>query len=139
MQGSYFSYGLLAALAIALLVAAVTDWRRRQIDNKLNAAIALGAPLFWWAAGFSLTDVAWQMSGEVILMTLLGGIGTLIGPIFGAGLVVTLQNYLATSEFPVTIITGVVFMVCVLIFRRGIIGEFYASRIGRKLGFVYRR
>jgi len=87
----------------------------------------------------TLTDVAWQMSGEVILMTLLGGIGTLIGPIFGAGLVVTLQNYLATSEFPVTIVTGVVFMVCVLIFRRGIIGEFYASRIGRKLGFVYRR
>lgn len=87
----------------------------------------------------TLTDVAWQMSGEVILMTLLGGIGTLIGPIFGAGLVVTLQNYLATSEFPVTIITGVVFMVCVLIFRRGIVGEFYASRIGRILGFVYRR
>ncbi|WP_087001640.1 branched-chain amino acid ABC transporter permease [Rhizobium sullae] len=87
----------------------------------------------------TLTDVAWQMSGEVILMTLLGGIGTLIGPIFGAGLVVTLQNYLATSEFPVTIITGVVFMICVLIFRRGIVGEFYASWVGRKLGFVYRR
>ena len=87
----------------------------------------------------TLTDVTWQMSGEVILMTLLGGIGTLIGPVFGAGLVVTLQNYLATSEFPVTIITGVVFMICVLIFRRGIIGEFYASRLGRKLGFVYRR
>jgi branched-chain amino acid transport system permease protein len=87
----------------------------------------------------TLTDVTWQMSGEVILMTLLGGIGTLIGPLFGAGLVVTLENYLATSEFPVTIITGIVFMVCVLLFRRGIIGEFYASRIGRKLGFVYRR
>ncbi len=87
----------------------------------------------------TLTDVAWQMSGEVILMTLLGGIGTLIGPVFGAGLVVALQNYLATSEFPVTIITGVVFMICVLIFRRGIIGEFYASRLGRMLGFVYRR
>ncbi|TAY09715.1 branched-chain amino acid ABC transporter permease (plasmid) [Rhizobium ruizarguesonis] len=87
----------------------------------------------------TLTDVAWQMSGEVILMTLLGGIGTLIGPLFGAGLVVALENYLATSEFPVTIITGIVFMVCVLIFRRGIIGEFYASRLGRKLGFVYRR
>jgi len=86
----------------------------------------------------TLTDVTWQMSGEVILMTLLGGIGTLIGPIFGAGLVVTLQNYLATSEFPVTIITGVVFMVCVLVFRRGIIGEFYASRIGRRLGFEHR-
>ncbi|MBB4576318.1 branched-chain amino acid ABC transporter permease [Rhizobium sp. MC63] len=87
----------------------------------------------------TLTDVAWQMSGEVILMTLLGGIGTLIGPVFGAGLVVALENYLATSEFPVTIITGIVFMICVLIFRRGIIGEFYASRLGRKLGFVYRR
>ncbi|MGO4568113.1 branched-chain amino acid ABC transporter permease [Rhizobium sp. 2YAF20] len=87
----------------------------------------------------TLTDVAWQMSGEVILMTLLGGIGTLIGPLFGAGLVVALENYLATSEFPVTIITGVVFMVCVLLFRRGVIGEFYASQLGRKLGFVYRR
>ncbi len=87
----------------------------------------------------TLTDVAWQMSGEVILMTLLGGIGTLIGPLFGAGFVVALENYLATSEFPVTIITGIVFMVCVLIFRRGVIGEFYASKLGRMLGFEYRR
>lgn len=83
----------------------------------------------------TLTDVAWQMSGEVILMALLGGIGTMIGPVVGAALVVTLQNYLATSPLPVTVITGVVFMVCVLLFRRGIIGEFYASRLGRKLGF----
>lgn len=87
----------------------------------------------------TLTDVAWQMSGEVILMTLLGGIGTLIGPLFGAGFVATLENYLALSEFPVTIITGIVFMVCVLLFRRGVVGEFYASRLGRKLGFEYRR
>ena len=83
----------------------------------------------------TLTDVAWQMSGEVILMTLLGGIGTLLGPVVGAGLVVALQNYLATSEFPVTIITGIVFMVCVLLFRRGLVGEFFATRIGRRLGF----
>ncbi len=83
----------------------------------------------------TLTDVSWQMSGEVVLMTLLGGIGTLLGPAFGAGLVVTLQNYLATSNFPVTIITGMVFMVCVLVFRRGLAGEFYASRLGRRLGF----
>jgi branched-chain amino acid transport system permease protein len=74
----------------------------------------------------TLTDVAWQMSGEVILMTLLGGIGTLVGPIFGAGLVVSLQNMLATSEFPVTIATGLIFMACVLVFRRGIVGEIYA-------------
>ena len=54
MQGGVIHYGLLVALAIALLVAAFTDLRRRQIDNWLNAAIALGAPLFWWASGLSL-------------------------------------------------------------------------------------
>jgi branched-chain amino acid transport system permease protein len=74
----------------------------------------------------TLTDVTWQMSGEVILMTLLGGIGTMVGPIVGAGLVVTLENTLATSGFPVTIATGFIFMVCVLLFRRGIVGEIYA-------------
>lgn len=87
----------------------------------------------------TLTDVAWQMSGEVILMTLLGGIGTMFGPIVGAGFIVTLGNYLATTGFPVTIITGVVFMVCVLLFRRGIVGELYASRIGRRLGLDHRQ
>ena len=71
----------------------------------------------------TLTDVAWQMSGEVVLMTLLGGMGTIFGPSIGAALVVTLQNYFATSDFPVTVITGVIFVVCVLLFRRGIVGE----------------
>ncbi len=79
----------------------------------------------------TLTDVAWQMSGEVILMTLLGGIGTMVGPVVGAGLVVSLQNTLATSEFPVTIATGLIFMICVLIFRRGIVGEIYARIVRR--------
>ena len=79
----------------------------------------------------TLTDVAWQMSGEVILMTLLGGIGTMVGPVVGAGLVVSLENTLATSEFPVTIATGLIFMVCVLIFRRGIVGEIYARLLRR--------
>ena len=79
----------------------------------------------------TLTDVAWQMSGEVILMTLLGGIGTMVGPVVGAGLVVSLQNTLATSDFPVTIATGLIFMVCVLIFRRGIVGEIYAWILNR--------
>lgn len=74
----------------------------------------------------TLTDVGWQMSGEVILMTLLGGIGTLIGPIVGAAFIVASQNYLATSDFPVTIVTGLIFMACVLLFRKGIVGEFYA-------------
>ncbi len=57
MLGGYLHYGLLVALAIALLVAAATDWRRRQIDNWLNAGIALTAPLFWLASDFGLGDV----------------------------------------------------------------------------------
>jgi prepilin peptidase CpaA len=62
MQGGLFTYGLVGALAIALLVAAVTDLRRRQIDNWLNAAIALGGPLFWLAGGLSLADMGWQLA-----------------------------------------------------------------------------
>lgn len=54
MLGGYLHYGLLVALAIALLVAAFTDLRRRQIDNWLNAAIVLVAPLYWWASGLDL-------------------------------------------------------------------------------------
>lgn len=62
MLGDYMQYGLVVALAIALVVAAVTDWRRRQIDNWLNAGIALAAPLWWWASGLSLwPGVAWQL------------------------------------------------------------------------------
>ncbi|HMO69859.1 MAG TPA: prepilin peptidase [Novosphingobium sp.] len=61
MQTGIFTYGLLAALAIALLVAAFTDFRRRQIDNWLNAGIAAGAPLFWLASGMGWMDVAWQL------------------------------------------------------------------------------
>ncbi|RJF87270.1 branched-chain amino acid ABC transporter permease [Oleomonas cavernae] len=71
----------------------------------------------------SLTDVTWQMSGEVILMTLLGGVGTLVGPAVGGALVVTLEHFLATSGLPVTMIIGAIFVVCVLAFRRGIVGE----------------
>ncbi|TPI47472.1 branched-chain amino acid ABC transporter permease [Mesorhizobium sp. B2-9-1] len=82
----------------------------------------------------TLTDVTWQMSGEVILMTLLGGIGTMVGPVAGAGLVVGLENTLATSGFPVTIATGLIFMVCVLVFRRGIVGEVYARWLGWRAG-----
>ena len=71
----------------------------------------------------TLTDVSWQMSGEVVLMTLLGGMGTLFGPMVGAALVVTLQNYLAATNLPVTVVIGAIFVVCVLVFRRGIVGE----------------
>jgi branched-chain amino acid transport system permease protein len=71
----------------------------------------------------SLTDVHWAMSGEVVLMTLLGGMGTIFGPVIGAVIIVGLQNYLAPLGQWVTVITGVIFVVCVLAFRRGIVGE----------------
>ena len=60
MPGSFLYYALLIALAIALLIAAFTDFRRRQIDNWLNAAVALGAPLFWYASVLGLSDIAIQ-------------------------------------------------------------------------------
>jgi branched-chain amino acid transport system permease protein len=71
----------------------------------------------------SLTDVAWQMSGEVVLMTLLGGLGTVFGPILGAFIVITLETYLATFGSWVLVIQGAIFVVCVLTFRRGLVGE----------------
>ncbi len=81
----------------------------------------------------TLTDVQWQMSGEVILMTLLGGLGTFFGPVLGAGIVISLQDLLADRVGSwVTVIIGVIFVVCVLLFRRGIVGEFEAFRTRRK-------
>jgi branched-chain amino acid transport system permease protein len=70
----------------------------------------------------SLTDVHWSMSGEVVLMALLGGMGTVFGPIAGAAIVVTLQNYFASFGAWVTVIEGVVFVLGVLLFREGIVG-----------------
>lgn len=71
----------------------------------------------------SLTDVHWSMSGEVVLMTLLGGMGTLFGPVVGAAIIVSMQNYLAQLGAWVTIVQGVIFVICVLAFRRGVVGE----------------
>ncbi|MGM0583933.1 MAG: branched-chain amino acid ABC transporter permease [Pseudomonadota bacterium] len=71
----------------------------------------------------SLTDVAWQMSGEVVLMTILGGMGTMLGPLVGATIVVSMQNYLAQIGSLTLVVQGIVFVVCVLAFRRGIVGE----------------
>ena len=74
----------------------------------------------------SLTDVHWSMSGEVVLMTLLGGMGTIFGPVVGAFVIIALESYLARFGEWVTIITGVIFVICVLAFRRGIVGELAA-------------
>ena len=71
----------------------------------------------------SLTDVHWTMSGDVLLMTLLGGLGTVFGPVVGAFAVIAMQNYLAPFGQWVLVIQGVIFVVCVLVFRRGIVGE----------------
>ena len=71
----------------------------------------------------SLTDVDWTMSGEVVLMTLVGGLGTVFGPVVGAFFIITLENYLTTMGQWVFVVQGVIFVVCVLLFRRGIIGE----------------
>jgi branched-chain amino acid transport system permease protein len=74
----------------------------------------------------SLTDVHWTMSGEVVLMTLLGGMGTIFGPVVGAFTIIGLESYLSDFGEWVKVITGVIFVVCVLAFRRGIVGELSA-------------
>jgi len=82
----------------------------------------------------SLTDVHWSMSGEVVLMTLLGGMGTIFGPVVGAFVIIGLENYLSGFGQWVTVITGAIFVVCVLAFRRGVVGEigaWWARRKGR--------
>nr|WP_245903156.1 branched-chain amino acid ABC transporter permease [Humitalea rosea] len=71
----------------------------------------------------TLNDVHWNMSGEVVLMTLLGGLGTVFGPVVGAAVIITMQNYLAEFGAWVTVMQGGIFVICVLAFRRGIIGE----------------
>src|SRR5271167_4512640 len=77
----------------------------------------------------SLTDVEWTMSGWVVLMTLVGGLGTVLGPVVGAFFLVAMQHYLAQLGSWVTVVQGIIFVVCVLVFRRGIVGTiaFYAA------------
>ncbi|ALG72192.1 MAG TPA: branched-chain amino acid ABC transporter permease [Sphingomonadaceae bacterium] len=110
-----------------------------RTDRYKLLAFVLSATLTGLAGGTkaivfqlaTLTDVTWQMSGEVVLMTLLGGMGTLSGPVVGAALVVTLENYLAATSLPVPVVIGCIFIVCVLLFRRGIAGEILA-RFGKQ-------
>ena len=109
-----------------------------QVDRYKLGAFVISAALSGLAGGTkalvvqvaSLTDVTWQMSGEVVLMTLLGGMGTIFGPAVGAVVVLTLQNYLNAFGSLVTVVIGVIFVVCVMAFRRGIVGEIVA-RLGK--------
>jgi len=102
-----------------------------RVDHYKLAAFVLSATLAGLAGATkaivfqlaSLTDVDWTMSGEVVLMTLVGGLGTVFGPVVGALTIVTMQNYLATLGAWVTISQGIIFVACVMLFRRGIIGE----------------
>jgi branched-chain amino acid transport system permease protein len=102
-----------------------------KTDRYKLVAFVLSATLAGVAGGTkaivfqiaSLTDVHWTMSGEVVLMTLVGGLGTVFGPVAGAFVIVAMQNYLNALDQWVTVIQGVIFVVCVLLFRRGIIGE----------------
>ncbi|HMA06466.1 MAG TPA: branched-chain amino acid ABC transporter permease [Ramlibacter sp.] len=103
-----------------------------EVDRYKLLAFVLSAGLSGLAGalktlvmGFAtLTDVHWSMSGEVILMSLLGGVGTFFGPVFGAGIVIALQDTLADKVGSwVTVIIGAIFVVCVLAFRKGVVGE----------------
>ena len=106
-----------------------------QVDRYKLLAFVLSAALSGLAGslktlimGFAtLSDVHWTMSGEVILMTLLGGVGTFFGPVMGAGIVIALQDTLADKVGSwVNVIIGVIFVLCVLAFRKGVIGELQA-------------
>ncbi|ABC24102.1 branched-chain amino acid ABC transporter permease [Rhodospirillum rubrum] len=107
-----------------------------DVDRYKLVAFVLSAALAGFAGAIkvmvfqlaSLTDVHWHMSGEVVLMTLIGGVGTLAGPLVGAAVVVGIQNVFASFGAWVTIIQGVIFVACVLLFRRGIMGEIAAWR-----------
>ena len=82
-----------------------------------------GAVKVFVAQNASLTDVHWTMSGEMVLMTLVGGLGTVFGPVVGAFVIIAMQQYLAGFGQWVTVIQGAIFVICVLTFRRGVIGE----------------
>ena len=103
--------------------------RFKLLAFVISAALSgLAGSLKTLIMGFAtLSDVHWSMSGEVILMTLLGGVGTFFGPVMGAGIVISLQNLLADKVGSwVTVIIGVIFVLCVLAFRKGVVGELHA-------------
>jgi len=109
-------------------------------DHYKLMAFVLSAALSGLAGGTkaivfqfaSLTDVYWTMSGLVVLMTLIGGIGTILGPVVGALVIVTMETYLAQAGSWVTVIEGVIFVICVLTFRQGIVGVIAPYLVGRR-------
>ncbi len=110
--------------------------RYKLLAFVLSSALAgLAGALRTLVMGFAtLSDVHWSMSGEVILMSLLGGVGTFFGPVMGAGIVISLQNLLADKVGSwVTVIIGVIFVLCVLAFRKGVVGELQAFRERRRI------
>lgn len=109
--------------------------RYKLVAFVISAGLAglAGATKVFVFQAETLTDVHWHLSGEVVLMTLLGGMGTVMGPSVGALLVLVLQNYLSGFGSWTTVITGVVFVVCVLSFRRGLVGE--AIALAKKFPF----
>ena len=109
--------------------------RYKHLAFVLSAAIAglAGATKALVFQLASLTDVHWTMSGEVVLMTLIGGLGTTLGPVVGAIIIVAMQTYLAESGSWVTAIQGATFIVCVLMFREGIVGAVWKLRANERL------
>jgi branched-chain amino acid transport system permease protein len=109
-----------------------------QVDRYKLLAFVLSATLAGLAGATkalvfqlaSLTDVTWQMSGEVVLMTLVGGMGTVFGPVVGAAVIIGMQNYLAGLGEWVLVVQGAIFVIVVMLFRRGIVGEI-AARLRR--------
>lgn len=124
------------------LLAAVREHEARTTSlgynvNQLKlAAFTISAAFAGLAGGLNalvfqfatLNDLGFQLSGEAILMVLIGGAGTLFGPLLGAAIVVFLQSFLATSNLPAPVLVGAVFVICVLLFRRGLVGEFLTRR-----------
>jgi branched-chain amino acid transport system permease protein len=95
------------------------------LANMLSGTLGgfAGALKVFVAQNASLTDVHWTMSGEIVLMTLVGGLGTIFGPVVGAFVIIAMEQYLAGFGQWVTVIQGAIFVICVLTFRRGVIGE----------------
>jgi branched-chain amino acid transport system permease protein len=109
--------------------------RYKLLAFVLSTGIAgLAGALKTLVLGFAtLSDVHWSLSGEVVLMTLLGGMGTFAGPVVGAFTIVGLQDFLADRVGSwVTVIIGATFVVCVIAFRRGFVGELLAWQKRRK-------